>query len=154
MKNETQRTHPHISGSFYKLVIKQGSDSMAEQKSLFVPSTSNPLTSQWPATASYKLAVSLLCHSSSAPPAFTTFYLVSSLSQRALLNIQLGLKIQLPKVHATLKQVQSKVMCSQRVISRYSFTQIPCPSSERSQVVFVSVSCYSSHLSSKQFSSK
>lgn len=78
MKNETQKTYSQISVSFYKLVMKQASDSMAQQKGLFVPSTPNPLRCQWPATASYKLAQNLLCHSSSAPPAFTTFYLVSS----------------------------------------------------------------------------
>lgn len=75
MKNETQKTYPQISGSFYKLVMKQGSDSMAQKKGLFVPSTPNPLTSQWPATASYKLAVNLLCHSSSFSPASTPLFI-------------------------------------------------------------------------------
>ena len=127
-----KKTYPQISGSFPKLVIEQGSDSTVQQKALLVPSTPNPFPTQWPATASYKLAVSLLCHSSSAPPTSTTFYLVSSLRYRASLNIQLGLRILLPQVCAILKQVLSKVTCSLRVISRYSFSQIHCPSSERS----------------------
>lgn len=111
-----------ISGSFYKLTTKQGSDSIAQQKALFVPSTLNPFLTQWPGDACYKHPVSPLCHKNSAPPAPTAFYLIRSLRYRASPNIQLGLRILLPQVHTILKKkVQSKVTCSLTVISRYSF---------------------------------
>lgn len=69
-----------------------------------------------------------LCSSSVHP---TTFYLTSSLRCTASLNIQLGLRILLAQVYAILKQVKPKVASSLRVISRYSFSQIHCPSSKQ-----------------------
>ena len=82
-----QKTYPQISGIFYKLVMEQGSDSIAQQKAVFVPSSSNPFPTQQPATVSYKLTASplsqKLCSSSAHHLLFNQQSLMHSFTQHA-----------------------------------------------------------------------